>query len=133
MMQSVIKHQLNFGLKLSATKRRTVGAGREMRINDLAEGSPTCCAVPGARSKDFGLSNRRSRSRCPSTPKDVVAKLNDAMVRVLNEPAVRARFTQLGLDMASPEQQRPEGLAALHKAEIEKWWPIIKSANIKAE
>jgi tripartite-type tricarboxylate transporter receptor subunit TctC len=67
------------------------------------------------------------------TPKDVIAKLNDAMVRVLNEPAVRARFAQLGLDMASPEQQRPEGLAALHKAEIEKWWPIIKSANIKAE
>jgi len=67
------------------------------------------------------------------TPKDVVARLNDAMVRVLNEPAVRARFAQLGLDMASPEQQRPEGLATLHKAEIEKWWPIIKSANIKAE
>jgi len=67
------------------------------------------------------------------TPKDVVARLNDAMVRVLNEGTVRARFAQLGLDMASPEQQRPEGLATLHKAEIEKWWPIIKSANIKAE
>jgi tripartite-type tricarboxylate transporter receptor subunit TctC len=67
------------------------------------------------------------------TPKDVVAKLNDATVRVLNEPAVRARFVQLGLDIASPEQQRPEGLAAFQKAEIEKWWPIIKSANIKAE
>jgi tripartite-type tricarboxylate transporter receptor subunit TctC len=67
------------------------------------------------------------------TPKDVVTKLNDAMVRVLNEPAVRTRFAQLGLDMASPEQQTPEGLAAFHKAEIEKWWPIIKSANIKAE
>jgi tripartite-type tricarboxylate transporter receptor subunit TctC len=67
------------------------------------------------------------------TPKDVVAKLNDAMTRVLNEPAVGARFAQLGLDIASPEQQRPEGLAAFHKAEIEKWWPIIKSANIKPE
>jgi tripartite-type tricarboxylate transporter receptor subunit TctC len=55
------------------------------------------------------------------------------MVHVLNEPAVRARFAQLGLDIASPEQQTPEGLAAFHKAEIEKWWPIIKSANIKAE
>jgi tripartite tricarboxylate transporter family receptor len=53
------------------------------------------------------------------TPKDVVAKLNDAMVRVLNEPAIRARFAQLGPDIASAEQQRPEGLAALHKAEIE--------------
>jgi len=67
------------------------------------------------------------------TPKDVVAKLNDAMRRILNEPAVRTRFAQLGLDMASPEQQTPEGLAAFHKAEIEKWWPTIKSANIKAE
>jgi len=67
------------------------------------------------------------------TPKDVVAKLNAAMMRVLNEPAVRTRFAQLGLDMASPEQQTPEGLAAFHKAEIERWWPIIKSANIKAE
>ena len=55
------------------------------------------------------------------------------MVRVLNEPAMRARFTQLGSDIASPEQQRPEELAALHTSEIEKWWPILKSANIKAE
>jgi tripartite-type tricarboxylate transporter receptor subunit TctC len=53
------------------------------------------------------------------TPKG--AKLNDAMVRVLNELAVRARFARLGLDIASAQQQRPEGLAALHKAEIEKW------------
>jgi tripartite-type tricarboxylate transporter receptor subunit TctC len=67
------------------------------------------------------------------TPKDVVTKLNAAMVRVLNEPSTRPRFTQLGLDIASPELQTPEGLGAFHKAEIEKWWPIIKSANIRAE
>jgi tripartite-type tricarboxylate transporter receptor subunit TctC len=67
------------------------------------------------------------------TAKDIVAKLNAAMVQALGEPAVRARFAQLGLDVASPEQQTPEGLAAFHKAEIEKWWPVIKSANIKVE
>jgi tripartite-type tricarboxylate transporter receptor subunit TctC len=67
------------------------------------------------------------------TPKDVVARLNAAMVQALGDPAVRARFVQLGLDVAVPEQQTPEGLAAFHKAEIEKWWPVIKSANIKAE
>ncbi len=44
-----------------------------------------------------------------------------------------ARFADLGLDVASREQQTPEGLAAFHKAEIEKWWPIIKAAGIKAE
>ena len=68
-----------------------------------------------------------------NTPKDAVAKLNAAMVKVLADPAVRARFTDLGLDIASREQQTPEGLAAFHKAEIEKWWPIIKSAGIRAQ
>lgn len=67
------------------------------------------------------------------TPKEVIAKLNGAMVQALAEPAVRARFTDLGLDVATREQQSPEGLAAFHKAEIEKWWPIIKAAGIKSE
>jgi tripartite-type tricarboxylate transporter receptor subunit TctC len=67
------------------------------------------------------------------TPKDVIAKLNDAMMQALADPTVRARFTELGLDVAPREQQTPEGLAAFHAAEIEKWWPIIKSAGIKAE
>jgi tripartite-type tricarboxylate transporter receptor subunit TctC len=67
------------------------------------------------------------------TPKDVIAKLNGAMSQVLADPATKARFTELGLDVASPQQQTPEGLAAYHKAEIEKWWPIIKAANIKGD
>src|SRR5437660_6269261 len=67
------------------------------------------------------------------TPKDIVGKLNGAMVQALADPTVRGRFADLGLDVASREQQTPEGLAAFHKAEIEKWWPIIKAANIKAE
>jgi tripartite-type tricarboxylate transporter receptor subunit TctC len=67
------------------------------------------------------------------TPKDVIAKLNGAMVEALADPAVRTRFAELGLDVASREQQAPEGLAAFHKAEIEKWWPIIKSAGVKPE
>jgi tripartite-type tricarboxylate transporter receptor subunit TctC len=67
------------------------------------------------------------------TPKDVIAKLNGALVEALADPAVKARFTELGLDVASREQQTPEGLAAFHKAEIEKWWPIIKAANVKGE
>jgi tripartite-type tricarboxylate transporter receptor subunit TctC len=67
-----------------------------------------------------------------NTPKDVIGKLNAAMVQVLAEPAVRTRFAELGLDVAAREQQTPEGLAAFHKAEIEKWWPIIKAAGITA-
>src|SRR5882672_12619520 len=67
------------------------------------------------------------------TPKDVIATLNGAMVAALADPALRKRFTDLGLDVASREQQTPEGLAALQKAEIEKWWPIIKAAGIGAQ
>ena len=71
--------------------------------------------------------------RAKSTPRDIIDKLNSAMVQVLADPAVRTRFTELGLDVASREQQTPEGLAAFQQAEIEKWWPIIKAANIKPE
>ena len=67
------------------------------------------------------------------TPKNVIATLNSAMVQALAEPSVRARFTELGLDVASREQQTPEGLAAFQKAEIDKWWPIIKEAGITAQ
>jgi tripartite-type tricarboxylate transporter receptor subunit TctC len=68
-----------------------------------------------------------------ATPKEVVAKLNGAMMQGLADAKVQARFADLGLDVASREQQTPEGLAAFHKAELEKWWPIIKSAGIKVE
>jgi tripartite-type tricarboxylate transporter receptor subunit TctC len=67
------------------------------------------------------------------TPKEIVARLNAAMVQALADPTVGARLADLGLDMATREQQSPEGLAAFHKGEIEKWWPIIKAAGIKVE
>src|SRR5215510_3419685 len=67
------------------------------------------------------------------TPKDVIATLNKAMMEALADPAVRARFTELGLDIASLEQQTPEGLAGFQKTEIDKWWPIIKDAGISAQ
>ena len=67
------------------------------------------------------------------TPKDIVATLNAAVVDALADPAVRQRLTELGHEIAPREQQSPAALAAYHKAEIEKWWPIIKAANIKAE
>lgn len=67
------------------------------------------------------------------TPKEVIARLNAAMVQALADPVVKTRFSDLGLDVAAREQQSPEGLAAFHKGEIDKWWPIIKAAGIKVE
>jgi tripartite-type tricarboxylate transporter receptor subunit TctC len=67
------------------------------------------------------------------TPPDTIAKLNAAVVDSLADPNVRERFKELGHDIAPREQQTPQALAAFHRAEIEKWWPIIKAANIKLE
>jgi len=67
------------------------------------------------------------------TPKSVIAKLNSAATTALADPAARRQLANIGQEVVPREQQTPEALAALQKADIEKWWPIIKAANIKAE
>jgi len=67
------------------------------------------------------------------TPKEAIDRLAAATQEALADPAVQKRLAELGQDIPPRDQQTPEGLAKHHKAEIEKWWPIIKSANIKVE
>jgi tripartite-type tricarboxylate transporter receptor subunit TctC len=67
------------------------------------------------------------------TPKDIVSKLNAAAVDALNDPAVRKKFEDLGLQMPPAEKLSPEALGAWQKAEIAKWWPMIKAADVKVE
>jgi tripartite-type tricarboxylate transporter receptor subunit TctC len=67
------------------------------------------------------------------TSKDIIAKLNGAVVDALADTTVRSRLSDLGQETFPRDQQTPEGLRTLQKAEIEKWWPIIKAANIKPE
>jgi tripartite-type tricarboxylate transporter receptor subunit TctC len=67
------------------------------------------------------------------TPPEAIAKLNAAAMEALADPAVRQRLAGLGQEIPPPEQQTAEALGAHHKAEIEKWWPIIKAADIKGE
>ena len=67
------------------------------------------------------------------TPKDVIAKLNAAVREALADPAVQKRYAELGLDIPAADQQTPEALRAHQKAEVDKWWPMIKAANIKPD
>ncbi len=65
------------------------------------------------------------------TPKEIVARLNAAVVDALADPATRQRLGDLGMEIVPRDRQTPEALGAHQKAEIEKWWPIIRAANIK--
>ena len=67
------------------------------------------------------------------TPKDIIAKLNMAVVEALAEPTVRSRIVDFGYEVFPREKQTPEALGALVKADAAKWWPIIKELGIKAE
>ena len=67
------------------------------------------------------------------TPKEIVAKLNAAAVEAMNDPAVRAKFENLGLVMPPKDQLTPEALGAFQRSEIAKWWPMLKAANVKVE
>jgi tripartite-type tricarboxylate transporter receptor subunit TctC len=97
---------------------------------DVARDIPTAdeAGLPG-----FYVSVWRGVWAPRQTPKDVVAKLNAAVVETLADPAVRERIAGMGEEIPARDQQTPEALGAFQKAEIEKWWPIIKAANIKPD
>jgi tripartite-type tricarboxylate transporter receptor subunit TctC len=67
------------------------------------------------------------------TPKEIIARLNATMVQTLADPSVQKRFEELGIEITPLVQQSPEALRAFQKAETERWWPIIRAANLKGE
>jgi tripartite-type tricarboxylate transporter receptor subunit TctC len=75
----------------------------------------------------------RARRRRDRSSADVIAKLNAAVVDALADSSVRARLTELGQEIPALDQQSPNALGVLQKAEVEKWAPVIKAANIKPE
>jgi tripartite-type tricarboxylate transporter receptor subunit TctC len=67
------------------------------------------------------------------TPRDIVAKLNRAAVEAMNDPEVRKQMENLGLQMPPADQFAPEALGVMQKAEIAKWWPMLKAAGVRGE
>jgi tripartite-type tricarboxylate transporter receptor subunit TctC len=95
--------------------------------------APDIPTVDEAGLPDFYYSRWHALWAPKGTPKDVITKLNAAVVDALANSVVRARLTELAQEIYPRDRQTPEALGAFQKAEIEKWWPIIKTAGIKAE
>jgi len=114
-------------LRGGAIKAFAVAAKARMAA---APGIPTVdeAGLPG-----FYMSAWQALWAPKGTPMSVIGKLNAAVVDALADPSVRARLADLGQEIFPREQQTPAALGTLQKSEIEKWWPIIKAANIKAE
>jgi tripartite-type tricarboxylate transporter receptor subunit TctC len=81
----------------------------------------------------FHISNWYAFWAPKATSALVIAKLNAAVVDALADSTVQRRLADLGVEIFPREQLMPEALAAFHRAEIEKWWPIIQATGIKAE
>ena len=94
---------------------------------------PSLCSTISTGMPGFYVSQWYGLWGPKRTPAAVIAKLNAAVVEALADPGVRARLADLGQEIFTRDQQTPEALAAMQKAEIAKWWPIIKAAGIKAQ
>jgi tripartite-type tricarboxylate transporter receptor subunit TctC len=102
----------------------------DTRRNDEAPDIPTTeeAGLPG-----FRMTLWSGLWAPKGTPKEIVAKLNSAVVDALSDPQVRKALEKLGLQVPSADQLTPEALGAWQKSEIAKWWPIIKAANVKVD
>jgi tripartite-type tricarboxylate transporter receptor subunit TctC len=136
-MQDLLAEQIDFMIEPSSNFKSLIGAGsvKPFAVTGSAR-LPSSPDIPTAEEAGlpgflaslwYGLWVPRN------TPKDIIAKLNATMVQVLADPAAQKRFEQLGIQITPLVQQSPEALRAFQKAESERWWPIIKAANLKAE
>jgi tripartite-type tricarboxylate transporter receptor subunit TctC len=95
--------------------------------------APDIPTVGEAGLPGFHFSSWQALFAPKGTPDTVVAKLHAAVAEALADPTVRSHHADFGLQIFPPEQQTPEALAVSQQADIERWWPLIRAANIKAE
>jgi len=136
-MQDLVAGQIDMMIDPASNTLPQVRAGHIKAYAVTAEhrlaAAPDIPTVDEAGLPGFHILNWQAFFAPKGVPAAVVVRLNAAVVDALADPAVRARLADLGQEIFPRDQQTPAALAAHHKAEIEKWWPIIKAAGIKGE
>jgi tripartite-type tricarboxylate transporter receptor subunit TctC len=136
-MQDLLAGQIDFMIKPSSNFKSLVAAGsiKPFAITGRTRlpSSPNIPTADEAGLPGFFASLWYGLWVPKDTPKDIIARLNATMVQILADPEVQKRFDELGIQITPLAQQSPEALRAFQKAETERWWPIIKASNLKAE
>ena len=136
-MQDLVAGQMDMGISTPITSLPQVRAGLikayAVTVKSRLSSAPDIPTVDEAGLPGMYLSVWFALWAPNGTPTNAIAKLNLAVRRALADPLMGSRLADLGHEIFPPDQQTPEALAALQKAEIEKWWPILKAANIKGE
>jgi tripartite-type tricarboxylate transporter receptor subunit TctC len=136
-LQDLLGGQIDFMMEPSSNFRSQLGSGNlkpfAVTGHTRLKSVPNIPTIDEAGVPGFFASLWYGLWVSKGTSKDIIAKLNATMTQVLFDPQVRQRFADLGIEMTPIDQQSPEALRAYQKAEAERWWPIIKAANIKVE
>jgi tripartite-type tricarboxylate transporter receptor subunit TctC len=136
-MQDLLAEQIDFMIEPSSNFKALLAAGsvKPFAITGRTRlpSSPNILTADEAGLPGFFASLWYGLWVPKGTPKEVIAKLNATMSQILADPQVKQRFEELGIQITPINQQSPEALRDFQKAEAERWWPIMKASNIKAE
>jgi tripartite-type tricarboxylate transporter receptor subunit TctC len=97
----------------------------------LPERSPALPDVPTTKEgglPEYQVSAWNAIFAPKGTPKDIVTKLNGALLKALEDPATRKRMLDLGADLTNKEATTPEGLGKLVQSEVARWNKVLKTA-----
>jgi tripartite-type tricarboxylate transporter receptor subunit TctC len=136
-MQDLLAEQIDFMIEPSSNFKALIAAGsvKPFAITGKTRlpSSPDIPTADEAGLPGFFASLWYGLWVPKGTPKEIIAELNATMSQILADPKVKQRFDELGIQITPLNQQSPEALRAFQKAEADRWWPIIKASNIKAE
>ena len=136
-MQDLVAGQIDFMIDPAANSlpQVRIGSIKAYAVTSLRRiaAAPEIPTAIEAGMPDFHIASWQAIWAPKNTPQPIVARLNAAIGEALADPAVQKRLADLGQDVPPREELTPAALGAYHKAEIAKWWPLIKAAGVKPE